>query len=508
MTTSVLVVGAGPVGLTVALELARYGVPVRVVDKLPRRSDKSKALAVWPRTLELMDRGGVGADLIAAGLEVRGARMMAGAEQLGHVSLEHLDSAYRFVLLVPQHETERVLEEHLEALGVRVERGVELTAFSQSPASVTATLSRANAQAETLESGWLLGCDGAHSFVRHALQKPFEGSTMATNFVLADVHIAGDNVSSSEINMFAHRDGLLMFFPIRGDRFRVIADVGLAGGPHPSDPTLADVQGIIDRRGPGNVTAFDPIWISGFRINERKVEDYRSGRVFLAGDAAHVHSPAGGQGMNTGMQDAVNLAWKLALVSRGTCAEEPLLDSYDIERSPVARAVLDESGRLVSLMTVQNAMLQTLRNHAIHLLFGIAPVREKMAETLSELSIGYPKSPLTHFSAPFAKAPIAGSRAPFRPGEAPVGAGTSPRFALFADVGAGGEEVAADFPDLLESGVRPPFQAGGTWLVRPDGYVAVAGGAVKTIRSYLEGLEQPAETNARARDRGPGNAIS
>jgi hypothetical protein len=279
-----------------------------------------------------------------------------------------------------------------------------------------------------------------------------------------------------------------MFFPIRGDRFRIIADTGPAVGPHPIDPTLADVQAIVDRRGPGNVTVFDPIWLSGFGINERKVENYRDGRVFLAGDAAHVHSPAGGQGMNTGMQDAVNLAWKLALVSNGTCREEPLLESYSTERSPVAREVLDESGRLVSLMTVQNPVLQTLRNHAIHLLFGFAPVREKMADTLSEISIGYPKSPLTHPSAPFAEGPLAGSRAPVRAGETPVGAGTTPRFALFAEPGAGNDELATEFPDILEPALRPPVHAGGMWLVRPDGYIAIAHGDAHAVRSYLKVL--------------------
>ena len=180
----------------------------------------------------------------------------------------------------------------------------------------------------------------------------------------------------------------------------MIADIGDAhDDTHRADPTLEEVQALIDKRGPGGIAASVPIWLASFRINERKVADYRAGRAFLAGDSAHVHSPAGGQGMNTGMQDACNLAWKLALVCRGLVAPEPLLESYNIERSAVGRQVLKDAGRLTTIAILRSGVLQEVRNHVASLVFGLSPIRTAMANKLAELSIGYPVSPL-HASRP------------------------------------------------------------------------------------------------------------
>ena len=230
----------------------------------------------------------------------------------------------------------------------------------------------------------------------------------------------------------------------------------------------------------------DPIWISAFHINERKVKDYRRGRVFLAGDAAHIHSPAGGQGMNTGIQDACNLAWKLALVQHGVCAAEPLLGSYTAERSPIADAVLREAGLLTKVGVLEGELPQAVRNAVIHAVLGLAPAGHAMAEQMTELSIGYPKSPLTVSSLLHHGGPPPGTRAPLRAGEPPVGAGDRPRFALFA---AGDTaELLTRFAALLEPTLRAPFHDGGLWLVRPDGYVALAAkaGAWDEVAGYLE----------------------
>ena len=187
-----------------------------------------------------------------------------------------------------------------------------------------------------MEVAWLIGCDGAHSTVRHGLNLTFEGDTLMSDWILGDVHLTGWTKDPHEVNTYWHADGVLVVFPISPERFRVIADFGVAqGNERRADPTLAEVQAVLDRRGPGGIRISDPIWLAAFRINERKVTNYRAGRVFLAGDAAHVHSPAGGQGMNTGMQDACNLAWKLAMVIRGVANAEPLLESYNLERSAV-----------------------------------------------------------------------------------------------------------------------------------------------------------------------------
>ena len=219
------------------------------------------------------------------------------------------------------------------------------------------------------------------------------------------------------------------------------------------------------------MTLADPLWLSGFRVNERKVADYRQGRVFLAGDAAHIHSPAGGQGMNTGMQDAFNLAWKLALVEQGCGARAALLDSYSVERSAVAAQVLAESGRLTRVATFRNQVAQHLRNFVAHRLLGFAGVRRAMTERLSEITVGYPASPLNRGEDGAYQGPRPGQRIV---ADRPFGAGDRPRFALLAAHSAEAEAILRRYAALLEPALRAPPTAGGIWLVRPDGYVAAA----------------------------------
>jgi FAD binding domain len=227
------------------------------------------------------------------------------------------------------------------------------------------------------------------------------------------------------------------------------------------------------------------IWLSSFRINERKVADYQAGRVFLAGDAAHVHSPAGGQGMNTGMQDACNLAWKLALVVRGIGSEN-LLDSYSAERSPIADQVLKVTGRVTSMATLTGKLKQSLRNHAIALVLGLPLVRKFAADAASEISMGYPHSPL---NAPGGhRDPLPGARAPIRATEPPVGAGNTPLFALFAEPDGMPSKFPERYASLLEPTLRDPYHPGGMWLIRPDGYTALAvkEGDWNAVTAYLD----------------------
>ena len=258
-------------------------------------------------------------------MRVHRARISRGSDLIGDVTFDGVKSRYPFALMIPQSETERLLEERLEEYGTKVERRTELSGFAVRPEGVTANLRSADGKEERVEADWLIGCDGAHSTVRHGLA----GSAQPSDWVPADLHLEGLNCN--KLDIFWHA-GILAFFPIVGDRYRVIADLGpvkTAAGH--ADPTLEEVQTLVDERGPGNIHLHDPFWLSGFRINERKVKDYQRGRVFLAGDAAHIHSPAGGQGMNTGMQDAFNLAWKLGMVLHGA-AKPSLLNSYSIER--------------------------------------------------------------------------------------------------------------------------------------------------------------------------------
>jgi hypothetical protein len=225
----------------------------------------------------------------------------------------------------------------------------------------------------------------------------------------------------TEASIYWHRDGVFVIFPISPGRYRVLADLPPSGVEHPPAPTLEQAQAVINRRGPPGLVAFDPIWLAGFRINGRKVSDYRWGRAFLVGDAAHVHSPAGGQGMNTGMQDAFNLAWKLALVVRETCSEH-LLDSYSPERSKVGDEVLKAAGRLTAVGTMRNPVARSVRNLVGHLMLGLVPVQHAFADTMTEVTIGYPDSPLNGPSLDGA-GPRPGERVVPVSGQTPVGSG-------------------------------------------------------------------------------------
>jgi len=390
-----LIVGAGPVGLTLAANLVEHGLTCRIIDKAPAPSDKSKALVVWSRTLELLDRLGLAGTFVRAGMKISGASIFGAGTRLAHIGLTSDESPYGFPLMIPQSQTERLLTDHLAANGVPIERTTELVAIDARPDAVSSTLRRADGATESLQTPWLIGCDGAHSTVRHGLGLPFTGHAEPSDWMLADLHAEGP-LPRDEISIFWHEQGVLACFPFERDRFRVIADTGpAASSKPPPEPTLADVQRIVDERGPGGCKLSQPVWLANFRINERKVSDYRRGRVMLAGDAAHIHSPAGGQGMNTGMQDAFNLAWKLALAHRGRGQAEPLLSSYSIERSAIGDQVLHSAEKLTTLATLRNPAAQYLRNHVAPLVTSFGFVQDRIRNAMLELSINYRHSPLS-----------------------------------------------------------------------------------------------------------------
>jgi 2-polyprenyl-6-methoxyphenol hydroxylase-like FAD-dependent oxidoreductase len=481
----VLIAGAGPVGLTLANELVRHGVPVRIVDKTAACTDKSKALVLWSRTLELFDDAGYATPFMPSGMQVHGAQISNGKDVVARVTLDSIDSRFPYALMIPQCDTERVLEERLASHGVKVERSTELVGFTDKGSAVEATLKKPDGSSETLSADWLAGCDGAHSAVRHGLGLPFEGSTMDSNWWLADGNIAG-LAPKDKLHIFWHRDGILAFFPILGDRFRVIGDLGVAtGNERSADPTLEEINAMLARRATPGVVLSDPFWLSSFRINERKVKNYSKGRVFLAGDAAHIHSPAGGQGMNTGMQDAFNLAWKLALVVEGS-ARPSLLDSYSPERSAVGDRVLKNAGRLTEAAILRNPVLQGIRNTVAKFASGFPFVQHKIADQLSEMDIGYPESPLTVKNGHVANGPKSGERWPDR---LPAGAAGAKFTALGpAEVVAA---LSAKFPKLvLPAPAQDPTHKTALRLIRPDGYVAYAGAAKdqKQAEAYLAAL--------------------
>ncbi len=274
----------------------------------------------------------------------------------------------------------------------------------------------------------------------------------------------------TEVAVYWAREGVLPIFPIAPGRYRIIANIPPSGGDHPRDPTLEEIAAIVEQRGQKGVKLFDPIWLSGFRINARKVASYRSGRAFLSGDAAHIHSPAGGEGMNTGMQDAFNLAWKLALAIHGTCGEA-LLDTYSPERSGVGDEVLKNTSRLTTIGTLHNPVAEELRNLVGRFALGLTPVQHALVDNMSQVSVGYPESPMNgprhgslHPRPGQRMAPIAGAP--------PFGAGDEPRFTLLASTSPAVAAVLASHPKVLNDALATPPEVKGVWLIRPDGYVA------------------------------------
>lgn len=483
MTSPILIVGAGPVGLTLAMALKRQGVDVRIVDKAAGPTNKSKALVIWPRTLELLDIQDCTSVFVNAGLQAMGVRILTHGETLVHIPLDAVRRVYPYALMIPQSETERLLAAQLTALGVMVEWSVELVSFIDEGAVVTAVLRHVDGHEETMQASYLAGCDGAHSKVRHALGARSEGETMPTDWVLADVAIDGI-IHRDEITICWSSDGVLALFPMHGGRFRIVADVGLRGNSADAvmPPTLPEVQALVDGRGPSGLTVRDADWLNHFVINERKVKDYRQGRIFMAGDAAHVHSPAGGQGMNTGMQDAFNLAWKLAMVWHKQ-ALPALLDSYSPERSAIGDQVLQNAGTMTKVSILRNPILQEIRSLAAGALSRIPALRQRFVDQLTEIDLHYRHSPLTETPHGASHEPGGGERAPDAP-LACVETGATRLFAVLATGKFAVMSVGAPLvilPDALRTiataaaaDAASGYDAGHVYLIRPDAYVALS----------------------------------
>ncbi|MGW3484704.1 FAD-dependent oxidoreductase [Rhodococcus indonesiensis] len=409
--TSVLVVGAGPVGLTAALELRRRGVDVVIVDRLPEPPQYAKAVGIQPRTLEVWDAMGVVRPALDVSAPMHGQIVYVDGRQVMRLELElPEDVPYRFVCM-PQYATERVLTQALAEHGTVVRRGVDLTGFERTADGVVAAL-RDGDDTTRLVARYLVGCDGAHSAVRKGLGVSFDGDAFAEEYMLADVELDWSMPGGYGIRASTTSDGtttdMMVCIPLPGTgRYRLSTFVapdlatsasgagavahGLEGGRR---PTLGHIQAVLDRLAPEPTRADALRWSSVFRISHRLAGSYGGGRVFLAGDAAHIHPPTGAQGMNTGIQDAYNLGWKLALAVQGRAADG-LLDSYDAERRPVGEEVV---GR-----TVRHAR-QGLRAGETDAATAIA--RE------AQLLLGYPDSPLVGSAGPHGGGPAPGDRAP------------------------------------------------------------------------------------------------
>lgn len=394
----VLVVGAGPTGLTLACELARHNVSFRLIDKAAVASDKSKALAVHARSLEVFEDMGIVDRFLTRGLKIRGINIFAEGNQIAHMTLDELDSLYSFTISLPQSDTERILIERLAELGFAVERAVELVELKQDSSTVECKVRTADGNEATIKSRWVVGCDGAHSVVRKQLNLQFSGSKYPDLLQLGDVEIYGD-LRSDELYVFNSDEGLLALFPYGGDRYRIAAsktaehdetDQVIKSLP---EPTLAELQAISNRRSPIALTLSNPHWTNALYLHRRHVSQYRVGNCFLAGDAAHIHTPAGGQGMNTGIQDSYNLAWKIALVAKGI-ASDTILDSYNSERLGIALGVLKMTDFMMNVNTLKNPIAKKLRDALAPVLTAQEVFQKRARSSISELGLNYRESPI------------------------------------------------------------------------------------------------------------------
>ena len=386
----VLIVGAGPTGMTAAIELKRAGFDVRIVDKSDHLADRSQALVVQARTLEQFHRYGIAEEAVNRGRKLNGVQFFSEGKQIMSVTFDALQSRYPYVLFLPQSETESLLNEQMESLGVKTERNVELESLTQENGEVRATLRLADGSVEEVKPRWLIGCDGAHSSVREKTGTPFEGGGVGLSFFLGDLEIDGPDAPGDDLTIHLHHGDVVFMGRLSDKLVRMI--VALHSKQDEDlhrDLTLDDFQHAIDHVGV-RVRARSSEWMTPFRVNDRQASNYRIGNVFLAGDASHIHSPVGGQGMNTGIQDVANLAWKLASVARG--GDEKLLDSYQEERAEVGKALLRFTGRGLKMATSANPIVEGVRDALGRFVTGLQPVQKAMTGFISEIAIEYRSS--------------------------------------------------------------------------------------------------------------------
>jgi 2-polyprenyl-6-methoxyphenol hydroxylase-like FAD-dependent oxidoreductase len=463
-SNDVLVVGAGPSGLLLAGDLAAAGVACTVLERREGESNLTRAFAVHARTLELLDARGVADELVGTGIKVDGVRLFGKAA----IDLTELPSRFPFLLITPQYHTERVLEERARALGAEIAYGAEVTGLRQDADGVEVDVRAADGTVGQRRAAWVVGADGVRSTVREALGLPFPGRSAVQSVMLADVRFASP--PGDLLPLGANRHGFAFIAPFGDGWHRVIAWNRRHQLPDSAPVDLEELRETTRRVIGTDFGMHDPRFMSRFHSDERQVPSYRVGRVFLVGDAAHVHSPAGGQGMNTGLQDAANLGWKLA-AAVGGWAPDGLLDSYHAERHPVGRMVLRVSGTLLRLVLIRPLPARAARDGLARLALRVGPVRRRLAGRLSGIAIAYPAPPGAHRQAGrrAPDVPLAGDdRQPGRLYEAL----RHGRFVLLLP--AGEAPVTLDGWAGRVEGATRADGSGTLALVRPDGYVAWA----------------------------------
>lgn len=425
----VLIIGAGPTGMMMAAEAARYGLCCRIIDKGASYIDRSRAVGIQARTMEIFEHLGIVEDFLAQGIKIRAANPICHFQRLAQISLNTLKSPYPFILSLEQVKTEEILAQYVAAQGVVIERGIECVQIIQSAQEVEAVLCHIETRKkERVKASWVIGCDGAHSQIRKQLGLTFEGKAFADIFSLADVHIRW-KYPHDEASIFLNAKGFLAAIPLpEQDRYRLIFQLlrcrnllkksknlpyGQVSTELIKKPNLQEIESLLQEYAGQEIYLTDPIWMANFHINSRMTNTYQKERVFLAGDAAHIHSPLGAQGMNTGLQDAFNLAWKLALVHKNKASLE-LLKSYNLERHMVGKAILKTTEYASYMATLHNPIAIWLRNCILVFLSRFSFLKKTLAKIISQTAICYPKSCIV-VNKGFFKGPKAGLRAPNAP---------------------------------------------------------------------------------------------
>ena len=391
----VLIAGAGPTGMMAAIELSRFDIPVRLIEKKAEPETTSRAIGVQARTLELLEQRGLSSSLVKHGNPGLAFCLYGNGKRVWRLEFERISSKYNYLLFVSQAETENVLREALDKAGITIERNLTFLALSQADldTKLTAVLQHKDGSLERLECSYLIDAEGAHSSARGTIGLHFEGKTHVEGYALGDLHIDSDLVET-DFHIFSSEHGFMSMFPMGGRRFRVMADNPISHQSKGTAPSLEELQQIYDQRSHIPAKLRDMSWSSWFRINSRMVNRLQVGRVFLGGDSAHIHSPAGAQGMNTGMQDMMNLCWKLAMVMKGQAKPE-LLETYSKERIPIIQMVLKKTEAVNDAIASESRLFRSIFNHIAPWLVGMENVQQNAAEHMSQLALNYRESPLS-----------------------------------------------------------------------------------------------------------------
>ena len=503
--TDVLIAGAGPTGLVLALWLAKNGVRVRIVDKVAEPGTTSRALVVHARTLELYREIGLADDVVTRGLRFTGVNLWVRGRKAAHVELGAMGtgiSAFPYMIIFPQDEHERLLIERLRAEGVTLDRPVTLTSFEERGGRVVARLVRNGGAEETCETAWIVGCDGARSTMREHLGEGFPGGTYSHLFYVADAAASGP-VMNHELHVALDEADFLAVFPLKADAHARFIGTVTAEAEARHGGTLGWKDVSPDVIGHLGVDVRQIHWFSTYHVHHRVVTRFRVGRAFLAGDAAHIHSPVGGQGMNTGIGDAINLAWKLAAVVQSR-ADPSILDSYEPERIAFARRLVATTDRAFQLVTSTGRLAAFVRLHVVPRVLPIAfrseAFRRMMFRTISQTMIEYHASPLSRGAAGGVRA---GDRLPWL-ADASDGATAPDNYAPLASLDWQVHVYGEPTPVLQQAArahglalhafawrdamAAAGFERNAAYLVRPDGYVGFAAPAANAaaLGDYLK----------------------